>query len=378
MKILYFYPENPLNKNQGNNARALQLLYYFKNKNIEVDFVGVESREFKNSQIINLKKIGLVAQGYLLPQYKRSKNKIDYFLNYSLPDKLGKRISNLDRTRDCHINAFNDILNNNEYEFIIISYAYWSSLIENNPNVKNSKLIVDTHDFLTSQFQNSKRFNIGNYFEKEISSLNLFNSVFVVSVEEQYIFSQFLENRVELISHFLEDKSNTLKSSLYDIIYVASDNEHNLKSARWFFDKVYNFLNPELKILVVGKIGKHIKKYKNVEKIEFVENLDEYYSVSKIAICPMLSGTGVKIKVIEALSFGIPVVCNERGIDGLSNKTNNGCLVTNNPMEFANFIQKLHQDSVFYEIHSENAKQFFKENHYISNTYSKLDKVFGL
>ena len=83
-------------------------------------------------------------------------------------------------------------------------------------------------------------------------------------------------------------------------------------------------------------------------------------------------------KIVSCLSFGIPIVCNERGVDGLLNKTNNGCLVTNNPDQFARFIQRLSQDETFYELNSNNAIQFFKENHSISNSYNKLDEVFEI
>lgn len=57
MRILYFYPENPLSLNQGNNARANALLEYFKNRSIEVDFVGVESKEFSMDRSIYKKSL---------------------------------------------------------------------------------------------------------------------------------------------------------------------------------------------------------------------------------------------------------------------------------------------------------------------------------
>ena len=60
MKILYFYPENPLLLTQGNNARANKLLEYFKTRNIEVDFVGEETREFTIQDSNELVKTNLV------------------------------------------------------------------------------------------------------------------------------------------------------------------------------------------------------------------------------------------------------------------------------------------------------------------------------
>lgn len=377
MRILYFYPENPLLKNQGNNARALALLNYFKSKEITLDYVGINDSNFNYDDIENLKKSKLINEGYLLKSLSRKKNQLRYFFLYSLPRKIKNEFKDFNRTRFGQEKLFDEILSKNQYDFIIISYAYWSSLLKDSKHIKNSKLIIDTHDFLTSQFQNNKQFQLGKYFEREIEILNKFDKVLVISNEEKFVFSQFIEKEVSIVTHALKENFNEQETSKkYDIVYVASNNDHNIKSAKWFFTTVYPKLDKNLKICVVGRIANHCIDGENIHKIDFVEDLDAIYKDSKIAICPMLTGTGLKIKVVEAMSFGIPIVCNERGVDGLLNKTNNGCLVTNNPQEFANYIQKLSQDSVFYEVHSNNAKQFFMENHSISNSYAKLDEVF--
>ena len=78
MKILYFYPENPLLLTQGNNARAYKLLEYFKTRNIDVDFVGEETKEFTNEDSKKLVKNGLVKRAFLLLLFRRSKNQLKY------------------------------------------------------------------------------------------------------------------------------------------------------------------------------------------------------------------------------------------------------------------------------------------------------------
>jgi glycosyltransferase involved in cell wall biosynthesis len=107
-----------------------------------------------------------------------------------------------------------------------------------------------------------------------------------------------------------------------------------------------------------------------------VKHLEPYYGNSKIAICPMLSGTGVKIKVVEALSFGLPVVCNFRGTDGLPNKTNNGCLVTDDPLEFAQNIKTLLSDESLYRQQNNYAKEVFNNNFKTDVVFGLLDEVF--
>lgn len=373
-KVLYFYSENPLFLTQGNNARAMGLLKYFKSKNICVDFVG-DPIYVNNLHIEELQKKKFIANGFLLNGLNKKKNKIQKIFN-----KLGfaKKVESavLDRLRDNHQERFDEILKNNDYDYILISYVFWTRLIENSKYIKNAKLIIDTHDFITPHFKDDKKFELGKYFAEEIRSLSFFDTILVVSIEEKYIFNQFLDKEIHLISHPEELKHKSDKK-LYDVIYVASDNVHNVKSAKWFFDKVYPLLGKDIKICVVGKINNNVPAaLENVHNIDYIDNLEDVYSVSRIAICPMLSGTGVKIKVIEALSYGLPIVCNERGVDGLLNKTNNGCLVTNDEKAFASYIERLIFDTEFYKIHSLLAKDYFLSNHEKNKTYDELDKIF--
>ena len=377
MKILYFYPENPVVLNQGNNARAFALLQYFKSKHYKIDYVGIASKSFSEADLEAIKNANLIKNGFLLKRDKRISKTLSYLFTYAIPNKLKGRIRDFDRTRFGHKEQFSKILKDNQYDYIIISYAYWAELIRENKYLKNAKLIIDTHDFLTSQFQNQKRFNLGKYFNKEVELLNLFQKVWVISSDENYVFSQFVTSEVVTIPHALEAKFQfNSTSKKYDLVYVASSNEHNVKSAKWFFEEVYPKLNPNLSICVVGKINEHISELPNVTKMHFVEDLDQVYSESRVVICPMLSGTGLKIKVVEALSFGLPVVCNPRGIDGLINKTNNGCLVAEDATTFSKYIEQLLTDENFYKQQQTLSKNFFENYLSVNSVYSELDNVF--
>lgn len=376
MKVLYFYPFNPLDVSQGNNIRAFELLKYFKSRNFLLDFVGESYPFFNNSQLTVLKEKKLINNGYLLPRSKKSG--INYLLKMSLPRLLSGFPSAFDRRRLNQQKLFNEVLNKNEYDYIIISYSCWIPLIKGNPYLKNAKVIVDTHDFLTSQFQNNRKFNLGNYFETEIKLLGSVDPVWAISTEEKYIYEQFLKNTVDLVPHTSVNEMSKAVTKDIDIVYVASDNDHNKKGAIWFFEEVYPKLSTTLKITVVGNIVDIIPCYINLTKLKKVEDLTPLYNRSKISLCPMFSGTGLKIKVVEALSHGIPVVCNERGVDGLLNKTNNGCLVTNSSSEFSGFIKRLLSDMDYYNLQSLKAKAFYEESLSQSHVYKKLDSIFCL
>ena len=107
-----------------------------------------------------------------------------------------------------------------------------------------------------------------------------------------------------------------------------------------------------------------------------VDDIEDFYQNAKIAICPMLSGTGIKIKVLEALSHSLPVVTNRRGVDGLLNKTLNGCIVENTGKDFAEAILKLLHDKSFYIEKKKEAEKYFLENHSFEKEKKVLDNIF--
>ncbi|QXP61499.1 glycosyltransferase [Olleya sp. HaHaR_3_96] len=376
-KILFFYPENPLLKHQGNNARAFCLLEYFKAQNYQVDLVSLEQphkENFTNAHLATLKNKHLITNGWLLKRSKRSGIKYSIFsLKQKISNLFKNKVSAFNRIRFGQGEELASITKDKTYDIIIISYAYYHGFLKY-LNTTNSKTIVDTHDFLTSQFQNHKQFNLGVYFNNEIQLLNDFDNVWAISSEEHYLYSQFLGDKVKLAPHVLEDKSsdNTQEKSI-DLIYVASDNNHNVKAADWFFNNVYPLLNKDITITVVGKISQVIPDFTNVTKHTYVEDLSDLYQASKVSICPMITGTGLKIKVVEALSYALPVVCNERGLDGLLNKTNNGCMVTNSETEFARFIDQLLTDKKMYDKQSQLAADFFKQSFSKQSVYTKLN-----
>jgi glycosyltransferase involved in cell wall biosynthesis len=366
-KILYYFPFNPIEKNDGSKTRAFELLKFFKENDYLVDFVYEKTRNIDQNLHQKLIDSGFVEQALSItrrPQ-KTSLKYLVYKIHKLFQAKTS--LSNYFFRKD-----FEKIAKKSEYDFVIISYALYSDLIKNRTLFKNSKTIVDTHDFLTIQFKNKQK-HIGENFQNELEQLKKFDEVWAISFDEYTLFSHFLTS-VKYVPFCLDVENLSLeKSKVYDLIYIASENHHNVTAAKWFFENVYTQLDKKISILVIGKIGNHIQNQENITKILFAQDLSNYYSTSKISICPMLSGSGVKIKVIEALSFGLPIVTSIRGVDGLPNKTNNGCLVSNNAVEFAENINQLLTDDKFYQEKSIEAKSFF-ESQFSKVKFTKIMK----
>lgn len=385
-KVLFFMPDNPLKKNAGNRTRALSMLSYFKSRNFEIDFVSEYfTGRWNETDIKAFEQSGLANNTYVIKKKPSKKNILFYLLFYKLPNFFYQNKAWFFPLQFPELvtmrfkRAFNKILKTSNYDYIFINYASWATLVDGNHLTEKAITIIDTHDFITAQLQ--KKVNIGRSFKEEIRRISLFDIALAISVEEQYIFSQFCKNKIALAPMMLDKPENhhTTQEKKFDLIYVASDNVHNKNSANWFFNDVYPLLPNNIQICIIGQINEHLSiKAPNIIAVNFAEDLSIYYQDAKVALCPMLTGTGTKIKVVEALSYGLPIVCNTRGIDGLINKTNNGCLVSDNPAEFANNVIKLLTDESEYKKHAENALDAFSMNYEKERCYKNLDAIFGI
>jgi glycosyltransferase involved in cell wall biosynthesis len=389
-KVLYFFPDNVGKQNAGNKTRAIQLLKYLKDRGHHVDFASQKHEKFdkgtEQETIDFLLNNNLADNVYLLPRKPAKGNPIVYFFKNKLRDLIYYWMSyplrsNIPTFMTIALkNAFEDILKVNTYDDIIISYVTCTGLIANKSLLKGARTVLDTHDFITAQFKYKKNFHLGVTFQDEINRLNKFDEVWAISPEEQYVFGQFSKSKLRLVplmigTDHLADKPVADKK--YDLIYVASDNVHNKRSADWFFERVYPLLPKNLKICVIGLINKSIPDQYKLERVSYAESLDEYYAASTVALCPMLTGTGLKVKVVEALAHGLPVVCNLRGVDGLPNKRLNGCLVSDDAEVFAQNIITLLADKEFYALQSEFAKDLFNHSFSKAVLYKELDAAFN-
>lgn len=365
-------PDNPISGKAGNITRLGQMLSFFNELSADVDFVSLE--DWGEWNVLHQKKFKELYPNihFFLLNKKYKKNFFKYFFLYKIPYLFKK--NSVDITSYILRKEFSAITHQKQYDKIIISYASWGYLAKN-INYK-THLILDTHDFITAQ-KKQKKNHIGRFFQDEMEILSLFDEIWTYSVEEEYIFGQFTDKKITLIPISFPSLSQTPKSDyLYEVIFVGSNNPHNVLGMNWFLQEVTPHLN-NIKVHVIGKICQEIPDAPNITKHGIVDSLDEIYQNAKIAICPMLSGTGIKIKVLEALSYSLPVITNRRGVDGLINKNSNGCIVCNTPKEFAESIFNMLNNNDLYSIKKQEAQKYFQQNHTQEKEKQVLNTIFN-
>jgi len=125
----------------------------------------------------------------------------------------------------------------------------------------------------------------------------------------------------------------------------------NLEALDWFTRKVLPRVleqSPEARLVIVGADPppKHsLPDFGDrIELRGFVEDVREPLSRYAVFVCPILSGSGMRVKLLEAFAAGIPVVSTKLGAEGLTDKDGEVCALADSPEEFAEKIMQLFGD----------------------------------
>ena len=106
-----------------------------------------------------------------------------------------------------------------------------------------------------------------------------------------------------------------------------------------------------------------IKSPDNILKVRslgFVENIADTISGSIMCV-PILTGSGMRMKILEAAVMNVPFITTTVGVEGLDFKNEKACLIADTPESFANALETLMTDCEKCRLLTMNASNVFSE-----------------
>ncbi|MBX3164579.1 MAG: glycosyltransferase family 4 protein [Bacteroidetes bacterium] len=138
----------------------------------------------------------------------------------------------------------------------------------------------------------------------------------------------------------------------------------NQEAITWFVENCWKAVHktvPEAKLIVAGRGMPphffHLNK-PNVEIIENVENGKAFYQQHEIMIVPLWSGSGLRIKIIEGMSYGKAIVSTTIGAEGIGYTHEKNILIADTAESFARSVISLLQNSDKRKNLEQNAAEF--------------------
>lgn len=220
----------------------------------------------------------------------------------------------------------------------------------------------------------------------ETEQLNRFHQVFAIShPDRQQILLMGCQTRLDVfpVAIDFEKYHVDLKKTSFPTLFHlgAMDWRPNKEGLEWFLDEIWpdiETLSGELRFYIAGKnMQKQFFEYDSENLIVESEVFDaiEFMNSKAIMIVPLLSGSGMRVKIIEGMAMQKCIIATTMAAEGINCEPGKDILIADTPDEFyRSILQCITQPNRWREI-GKNARKTVERDHEI---YSNAKRMFEI
>jgi len=295
-----------------------------------------------------------------------------------------------------------DMVERTKYDVVMAEFGEMGMYLYRNPYLSAVHKVVSCHRCLTTSFS--------KYIETPGVPLSLrLKSISQVRTLEKFEFEMYSamdhiltltpEDRFTLLNHAPQLPISVIPPGIdfdhldrppvakpgHPIVmlcgYFADKSNHD--AALWFSHEVWPRVaanHPQLRCHFIGEGASHemkrlADKDERIMVAGAVDDLRPYRERATIFINPMRLGSGLRIKVLEAMATGLPVVSTALGVAGIPAQNGVNCFVGDTPELFADSIEWLLNDQHLAERMGNAAKEMVKSKYNIRSAIQELEQV---
>lgn len=381
MRILQICNKAPYPANDGSSIAIYNMALGLFENNAELHLLTINTKK-------HFKDDGLVPQEFKAKTHYRSVYKD------TSPSAVGA-LFNLFSSRSYFISRFYfkefedalvETLQKNTFDLIQLEGLFMAPYLQTIRKFSKAKIALRAHNIehliwerhIANESSSLKR----SYLRIQNSRLKKYEEeifckvdviVTITDADKSYILKQFPKLNVVtcLTGVDLEDyeqNTNVKKEENTLFSFGSMDWMPNLESVEWFLNncwaKIYE-KHPTCKFIIAGR---HMpQKFKtiqlpNVQIEENVSNNRDFYSTYDIMLVPLLSGSGLRIKLVEGLAYGKAIVSTSIGAEGIAITKGEQMMIADSSDEFINAVDALLSSKEKKKTLEQNAKQFAKQH----------------
>ncbi len=194
------------------------------------------------------------------------------------------------------------------------------------------------------------------------------NKTIISEQDRDYIFHPEKE-KIKVISNGIDPSffENLQLDKEYDLVFVGNlSYAPNVEAVQYILKFILKN-NPNWTCLISGaNPGRTIKELcasnKNVRLVGWVDDIRESYQKGKIFIAPMMIGTGMQNKLLEAMASGLPCVTTKMTNNAIKAEDKREIIVANTPETFVQIIDNLLADNAMLNQIGNSGKDYVQNN----------------
>jgi glycosyltransferase involved in cell wall biosynthesis len=419
-KVLVFFPHNPSPPLTGAHKRCLEIIGGLRELGCEVNLLSstlATDTKWEASSVVELKK--LVREVYVYEasgadySFKTRLSKVHYWRG-RLVSQLGLRQPN---AGELPVNSrfysppgmvrwFRRLVNEIDPDIIVMNYAHWDKLIDHR-RLNSTISVIDTIDMvsLNGRMQKAVRdalpvpLRVSDVRNEVLDEEFFEHCGLTVSPAEFRVFDQYdysvaiTAKEAELIRQHTKRTNVLLIPMTYNPSYTP-----NTYSGPALFPVGPNYFNTQGYLYFVKRVLPRVRKeipsfaldvtgfYDGVIPPDpipgvvfkgFVPDLGTLYRECRFVACPVFGGTGQQVKIVEAMSYGIPVVALRAAAERSPIRHGENGLIANNADEFAENTIRLWNDHELRSRLGQESRETIRREFSRSHLIEALSQIVG-
>jgi len=293
-----------------------------------------------------------------------------------------------------------NLLRENTFDIIQFEGLFVVPYLDTVKENSNAKLIYRAHNIeftLWERLSLSERFLVRRKYlaflaqrlkAYETDQINRFHHIFAISEPDRQSILRFgckIPMSVFPVALDLEkykiDKSKTSFPTLFHL--GAMDWRPNQEGLEWFLDDIWpdiEKLNKDLRFYIAGKnMQQHFFEYDSDNLIVEGEVFDaiEFINSKAIMIVPLISGTGMRVKIIEGMAMKKCIIATTTAAEGINYRHGHDILIANTADEFYRSILQCVINPKRWAQIGENARLTVEREHAVQLVSQKMLEIYA-
>lgn len=377
MKILMLVPFLPNTHMSGGQTRWYNIIKYLS-KNHKITLYSLIKEENEKRFIPELKRYCKKVRVFKRPKSPWTIRNI-FLTVFSLYPLLVVRNWSPKEKK-----ALREELSENSYDLIHAETFY---VMPHIPETKTPSILVEQtieYQVYKHYVDNEVPFFLKPFFMIDVLKLKYWEQYFwkktdrlvAVSDEDRKVMRELIPNiKVDIIpngvdaNHFANYKVPTKKPPR--VLYGAANFKwlQNVEAVEFLVNEIWPFIEKSSKDAILWVVGTSIPKKiwelaaKN-PRIEITESIPDVRDALKSAtviMVPVKGPGGTRLKMLEALAAGLPVVSTTVGAAGLDLKHNYHAMISNSPAELARYTKELLNNPLLAKKIGKNGQEYVKK-----------------
>jgi glycosyltransferase involved in cell wall biosynthesis len=156
----------------------------------------------------------------------------------------------------------------------------------------------------------------------------------------------------------------------------------NIQGVEWYLENIWPVLrknNPELTLHIAGKNMSEEMKKRAVDGVVFHGTIPDarlFMNQHTVMIVPLLSGGGMRLKIVEAMALGKCIISTSIGAEGIEAKNNSEILIADTPAEFITVTEALIKRTISTDMIGDNARIVAQEKYSWEKLVGEIEKFY--